>query len=300
MYFIIPVESIAKQLGGVILYDPVKHEIVKQYVHNKKWIRNGWRGGTICGDYFLATDWQEIHYFNIKKWKYEFSKSKSTFNDLHYLQIFNDQLYVVNTGLDAIEVFQDPFNLNKSEIIFIFDRIKSYDPKAINLKHDWSKEFKTNPHHCHPNCITVTDKYKFVTCFEDKTRGKSTGNLVELNTQSIVLPNKNCHDGNFYKGDYYLSATRNSQIYILKDLLNRQWPVNTIDKKIKIGKPGWWRGSVIHDDHMFIFTSYVKGKNNSCKIAIIDLNTQQTVEHKSLPKCDGITWNTLYQPNLLE
>jgi hypothetical protein len=87
-----PVESIVQNKGGVIMYNPDSNKIMKQYVHDKKWKRVGWRGGKIYGNHLIATDWNELHYFNIKKWKYDRSFQKNTFNDLHYVEIHKDKL----------------------------------------------------------------------------------------------------------------------------------------------------------------------------------------------------------------
>ena len=87
MLLLIPVESIVQNKGGVILYNPETNTIEKQYIHDKIWTRTGWRGGKIYGDYLIATDWTDLHYFNYKKWKYEKSFVHNTFNDLHYVEI---------------------------------------------------------------------------------------------------------------------------------------------------------------------------------------------------------------------
>ena len=123
MLFILPVESIVQNKGGVIMYDPESNKIIKQYVHNKKWkFRIGWRGGTLYGDTFIATDWTDLHYFDVKDWKYIKTFKKKSFNDLHCLRVWKDKLYVVNTGLDAIEIFNDPLNPKFEERIFVFVR----------------------------------------------------------------------------------------------------------------------------------------------------------------------------------
>lgn len=298
MKFIIPVESIMQNKGGVILYDPEKNKILNQYVHDKTWQRSGWRGGIIHKGYFITTDWQDIHYFNIKKWQYEASLSMNIFNDLHYLKIKDGKLYIVNTGLDAITIVDDPLKLKGIETTFIWDKVKEVKRKSIDMKHDWSKEYKTNPHSCHPNCIEFDHENTFVTCFEDHTRGKRTGRIIELNSGQIVLDRHNCHDGNMYQGNFFLSGTRENQIYKIDDIAFRRWPVG-IDVKINIGRPGWWRGMIIHKNLLYIFASYAYGENSACKMAVIDLTTNRTIDIKILPKHEGIKWDTIYQPNLL-
>lgn len=300
MKFVIPIESIIQNKGGVILYDPIKNKILKQYVHYKKWKRSGWRGGILYGDHLIATDWQDLHYFHIPSWKYHSSSyTFSTFNDLHYLAIKDGLLYIVNTGIDAIEIFSNPINPEFQERIFIFDRIKKYKKKNIDLSHMWNEEYKTHPHHCHPNCITLKDDYMFVTCFENETRDKRTGNIVELSLGQVVVENRNCHDGNFYKNDFYFSGTRENKIYIIRNLLDRKWPID-VDESIKIGKPGWWRGMIIHKDILYVFASYAYGEDQPCKMAVIDIKNKKVLGVKRLPVHDGIKWDTVYQPLLLE
>jgi len=181
-------------------------------------------------------------------------------------------------------------------IVFICDLIPGIKKRKIDLSKKWNEKYKTK-HVCHPNCITIKKGLQFVTCFENETRGKKTGKIVELKTRQVVLDKHNCHDGNFYRGDFYLSGTREHQIYVIYEMLDQKWPVK-IDKKINIGKPGWWRGMVIHDDKAFIFASYAYGENSSCKMAVIDLYDQKTIDIVKLPKHKGIQWDTIYQPNL--
>ena len=88
MKLIIPVESIIQNKGGVILYDVDNNQILKQYVHKKKWKRCGWRGGKLYGNFLIATDWSDLHYFNVRTWQHEKTFKKNTFNDLHYVDIF--------------------------------------------------------------------------------------------------------------------------------------------------------------------------------------------------------------------
>jgi hypothetical protein len=298
MKFIIPVESISANKGGIILYDPINNKILKQYVHNKKWRRSGWRGGILYNDYLIATDWTELHYFNIKKWKYEKSYTKSTFNDLHYLKIHDNKLYVVNTGIDAIEIFNDPMNPKFDFIYFLFKQNpKIFENRKLDLNLDYNKMYKVKPHHCHPNCISFVGDKILVTCFDKKSK-RGTGEIIDLKTgDRMTSKNHSCHDGNLYKGDFYLSQTRESKILIFKDILNKKFPLK-VDEKINIGKKAWWRGMVIKDDIMYVFSSYGYKEIQPCKIAVINLKTKK-IKIQRLPVTD-VKWDTVYQPQLLE
>ena len=253
MLLIIPVEAKKQNKGGVILYDPQKNEILKQYVHNRKWKRVGWRGGIVYGKYLIGTDWNQLHYFNLKTWEYEKSFNKNTFNDLHYLRIAKKKLYIVNTGLDAIEIFNNPLNPEFEQILFLFDVApKLFSKRNINLNMDFGGVYKTNPHSAHPNCIEFCGKRVLVTCFR-KGKKNNTGEAILLNNgKKLFRKCYDCHDGNFYKNDYYVTRTRFGTILVYKDIKAKKIPVYKPDETLSLGSKGWWRGMVIHNDIIYI------------------------------------------------
>lgn len=296
MKLIIPVESIIQNKGGVILYDVTTNRILKQYVHEKKWKRCGWRGGKLYGNFLIATDWSDLHYFNIKTWEYKKTFKKNTFNDLHYVEIFDGQLYIVNTGLDAIEIFDSPMNPQFKEIIFLFDKNpKLFEKRKINLNHTYNLEMKVKPHIAHPNCITSNGKNIFVTCF-GKNKKINSGEIIRLNSgEKCTKKNFDCHDGQFYNKKFYTTWTRHSQILEF-DSLKYSMP----SRRINIGSKGWWRGMVINDNIIYIFASdgYKRAKKTT-RLAIINLKNQKKKIQK-LPIVDGVYWDTIYQPNIYE
>jgi len=304
MKFVIPVESIFENKGGVILYNPITNEIEKQYVHDKEWIRVGWRGGKLYGDYLIATDWNELHFFNVRKWQYEKSFSKNTFNDLHYIEINNDKLYVVNTGLDAIEVFNNPMDPEFEEIIFVFEKNKDiFDQRKINLNRKYNTIKKYKPHMCHPNCIAFDRKRIFVTCFEKRHKGK-TGEVIELNTGKRLFKNRcfDCHDGIFHGNDYYLTNTRYQRLLIYKDLKNKSLP-QVPTKQVRFSRARvWWRGMVIVDNVAYMFGSDgYKNKPSRIRTTRVQLDKRSKPRKiTKLPSIGGVNWDTVYQPNLWE
>jgi len=301
MKFVIPVESMAQKKGGVILYDPDKNKILKQYVHDKKWkYRVGWRGGTVYGDTLIATDWTDLHFFDLKKWKYIRTFKKSTFNDLHYVRVFRDKLYVVNTGIDAVEVFNDPLDPKFEELIFVFNRNKElFGKRKIDLNEKYNERFKVKPHFCHPNCIEFDKKRIFVTCFEKK--GKlNTGEVIELNSgKRLYNKNYSCHDGNYHGNDFFLSQTRAAKILVFKDLKNNSIPTKP-NEIIPLKKKGWWRGMVVTDDFIYVFTSFYSPKKITTRMARVHRKNPRKINFIRLPSEDGMYWDTVYQPTLLE
>lgn len=303
MLFIIPIESIHQNKGGVILYDPNKNTIVKQYVHTREWKRNGWRGGALYGDYLIATDWTDLHYFNYKTWKYERSFTKNTFNDLHYLRIYQDKLYVVNTGLDAIEVFSNPMNPVFEDIVLLFTlkckKSKIFANRDIDLDRNWNQLYKTKPHSCHPNCIEFAGKRTLVTCFR-KGEADNTGEIVVIETGRRLFRNcYDCHDGQIYNGNFYTTRTKHGSILVYNNILERNFPIPSPDKTYSIGGRGWWRGMIIHDDILYVFASDgYKKRRRKARMCILNLRTGKK-EVKVLPVGeDNIFWDTIYQPLL--
>lgn len=301
MKLITPVESFVQNLGGVILYDPIKNKILKQYVHDKKWRRVGWRGGKIYGDYLIATDWQDLHYFNIKTWKYEKTFKKKTFNDLHYVEIHNNKLFVVNTGLDAIEIFKNPMNPKFENLIFLFKKNpKLFKERNLSKNGIYNDKLKIKPHSAHPNCIAFDKNRILVNCFGKQQRHGS-GEVIDLKTgKRVISKNFDCHDGIYYGDDFYLTRTRYASILKINNLANREIPVAKIDEIFRIGKKGWWRGMVIHNDIAYVFASDgYKKRKTTASMATVNLKTRKNTRVR-LPSIDGVNWETIYQPNIWE
>jgi len=298
--FILPVESIIQNKGGVVLYDPDSNKILKQYIHEKDWKRTGWRGGKLYGDYLIATDWTDLHYFNVKEWKYEKSFQKRSFNDLHYVEICDDKLYIVNTGIDAIEIFKNPMEPEFERIEFVFKKNpRIFEDRKIDLRKAYNKFLKIKPHVCHPNCISFDKKRIFVTCF-GKNQKFNSGEVIDLNTgKKLFKRNFDCHDGIYHNNDFYLTNTRNSKILIFKDLYNTKIPTNPTTH-IKIKRKGWWRGMIVTDDFIYVFASDgYRGRKTTIRLCKINLKTKDQHLQK-LPVVGGVYWDTVYQPNIYE
>lgn len=301
MKLIIPVESIVQKKGGVIIYDPDKNKILEQYIHNKEWggFRVGWRGGKIYGDYLIATDWTDLHIFNWKEWKYVGDYKKDSLNDLHYVEIFDDKLYLVNTGIDAIEVFRNPLTPIHEETIFMFERFKKlFKHRKIDPKEKYNERYKVKPHVAHPNCICKTEKHLFVTCFQKKDSSE-TGEIVCLETgKKLTKRPFSCHDGNFHNGNFYLSNTRRANLLIFNNIDEKKLPTMP-DDQISLGKKGWWRGMVLDNDRAFVFASFYSPTKRPALMAVVNLKKRK-VRRITIPVKDEIYWDTIYQPNILE
>lgn len=287
-----PVESIKQNLGGVVILEPSSGMILKEYVHTKKWVRSGWRGGVIYNGVLIATDWTHLHYFDIKKWKYIKSFTKNTFNDLHYLEIHNDLLYVVNTGIDAIEIFSDPMNPKFEDIFFIFDICNYYPKRNIDLKKEYNKIFKNKPHSAHPNYITFKDNVGFITCF-GKQDIKKTGRIITFNGKSVIR-DLDLHDGFFINGSLVASETRANNVLFVDSVMEKRWPLVT--ERLEIGRNGWWRGSINLNQKLFIFASDGYRQKGG-PLIYATINLKKRIKEKIQPViCKNVIWDTIYSP----
>lgn len=300
MKFIIPVESISQQKGGVILYDPEDNKILAQYVHDKTWkYRVGWRGGILYKDYLIATDWTELHYFNHSTWKYERTFKKKSFNDLHYLNIKDDKLYVVNTGIDTIEIFDNPLQPKFVTDIRVFERSpKVFRQRKIDRSEQYNLRFKVKPHAAHPNSICFDKRRIYITCFEKDGR-RNSGEIVTLNGKRLTRPGFSCHDSHIYNGDFYTTQTRQAKLLVFNDIANRRFPIQRPDKMIPLRRHGWWRGCVISKGNAYIFASKYSKRPVGALMCTLNLKTGKT-KFCTLPKYNGMAWDTIYQPNLYE
>jgi hypothetical protein len=210
-------------------------------------------------------------------------------------------MYVVNTGLDAIEIFNNPMNPEFEKIEFVFKKNpKLFKDRAIVLNENYNTMLKVKPHSCHPNCIEFDKKRIFVTCFAKEQR-INTGEIIELNSgKRVTRKHYDCHDGMFYGDDFYTTRTRHATILIFKNLRNGAIPMEPVETiKIEAGK-GWWRGMVIYNNMLYVFASdgYRK-KKTTVRIAIVNLKTRKTSKFR-LPSIEGVHWDTIYQPNIWE
>jgi len=110
--------------------------------------------------------------------------------------------------------------------------------------------------------------------------------------------NYSCHDGNYHKNDFFLSQTRAAKILVFENLRNNRIPTKP-NKIISIGKKGWWRGMIITDFNIYLFSSYYSKKKETARLAIMNRKNNR-FNFKRLPVKDGIYWDTIYQASLLE
>jgi hypothetical protein len=248
-----------------------------------------WRGGVLYENYFITCDWQDIYYFNTTNWALEYTYSRNYFNNLHYLEVHNDCLFVVNTGLDAIEVFQNPLSLRHTNTHYIFETHRKYfEYRDIDRSKNYKDIFKLKSS-CFPNAICCLDNHLLVSCCEP-------GNcIIDLVTRQIVVNNVPCHNVMYHERNLYVTAIRDRKVYVIKDILERKWPV-VLDDYIDLEEDLNWFGGVTKDGFMVLFGSKL---DKFIKVAIIDLASKK-VNIQTPPAYDGIKWSVVYQPVIYE
>ena len=164
--------------------------------------------------------------------------SEIFFNDIHHVSLIDNKIYIVNTGLDAIAVF-DRDNLKLVEIISVLDG-KKFDPQKI----DYRKINSTKPHRSHPNYIF---KYKGMIWI---TRFYQQDIFNIITKQSIKISDVGIHDGFVSNEDIYFTSVDGNVIKLNSNNEVINYNLNLIKNNTK--PLGWCRGLYINNTDFYV------------------------------------------------
>jgi hypothetical protein len=229
-------------------------------------------GGCFLGNDFYVTTFGQVLQVNVLAETHKTLWTASFLNDLHFVGFFNNRMYVVNTGLERIEVVNladgaDHAHINLLEHIH---EAKEFD-WSIDYRHVWS----TQPHLVHANHCFFLDGEVWVTRFCQKDAlALDTGRRIDLS------PWGNPHDGCVQDDNVDFTTTNGHLIsYSSTEARFRSWDLNRI---IGENQLGWCRGLTVEENHAFIaFTQFrssvtkemgkwiLQGGNHGCKPTFI-------------------------------
>lgn len=269
---VVKIDLISEESYEIINYDPPDHlKIPGKGFTGACWlITEGGVDFLICG--FAA-----IYRFNPKNWELKGIYHQPSFNDLHHISIYNNRIYIVNTGFDRIEVYDINFNYlggyNLEPIWVSCKRYYGINPTrkswedAFRIRHTGInsriiddgpprgeyytsnknlKEFHQQKKidFIHPNHISFLDDNILITRFNDRT-------IQNLKDWQIIIKDIPGfpHDGKVFDNLFWITCTNG---FILGYDIYDNIPSGKIVEKINIfnhtSHIGWLRGLLIKKD----------------------------------------------------
>lgn len=215
--------------------------------------------GSICNDHFIVPTDTEILFINLRTFKLDKCITLPSFNDLHYATVYNNNIYVANTGLDMIQVLD--FDGNTIEELNAVD-----EPtwNRFSKDTDYRKVESTKPHKAHCNFVFFTPNgnrwitrllQKDAICIDDPSK------VIDLN-----VSHGGPHDGRVI-GDYiYFTITDGYIVVVNANTFIREYVLDlaAIHSKMSFGRPilGWCRGIEVNETNLFVgFTKLRKSKS---------------------------------------
>jgi hypothetical protein len=204
-------------------------------------------GGCFVDRDFYVTSFGQVLRINLEEETCRTVWTGPFLNDLHFVGFFGNRMYVVNTGLERIEIL-DAADFTHHVSIDLLEQIhasKAFD-RSLDYRHVWS----TQPHSVHANHCFLLDGEVWVTRFCQKDAlALDSGRRIDLS------PWGNPHDG-FVQDDRVFFTTTNGHLisYSATGPKFQSWHLNKIIGRRQLG---WCRGLAIEGDVAFVaFTQF--------------------------------------------
>ncbi len=204
-------------------------------------------GGSFVKRDFCVTTFGQVLRVHLQTETCETLWTAPFLNDLHFVGCFSDRMFVVNTGLERIEIINVADHTNHSWINLLdhINESKEFD-WSLDYRHVWS----TQPHLVHANHCFYFDSELWVTRFcQQDALGLNSGRRIDLS------PWGNPHDGCVQDDEVFFTTTNGHLVsYSSTKVKFRSWDLNRISGADQLG---WCRGLAIEGDLAFIaFTQF--------------------------------------------
>lgn len=165
------------------------------------------------------------------------------FNDVHHIEVIDDRIYVVSTGIDAVLSFSNETFVLLEHISLRKENICNDYPKECDFR-----KINTEPHQIHPNYVFQWQDKIFVSRFnqEDITNIHNHAERYEINSGSRI------HDGIVNGQNIYLT-TIDGTVKVLKPKENEAALYMDMNQAENSKYPlGWCRGLSIDEDFIYV------------------------------------------------
>jgi len=209
------------------------------------------KGATVSqGKLYVVTN-TEVLIYDRDTWRLLSVFSDPTFNDLHGVLPWKNNLYVCNTGLEVVQVLDE----QTGKIIKTYDLASGGIYQRFGKSVDFRRQGSTKPHKYHINHLFVKDNEVWVT-YGNKCKSVALSNsenelffrLNEGDEESIILG----HDG-LMKGAFIYFTTVNGHL-VLVDSTTKEIHQDIDLNKIIDGSlsVGWTRGVEVIGDYAYV------------------------------------------------
>jgi|WetSurMetagenome_2_1015567.scaffolds.fasta_scaffold52668_3 hypothetical protein len=198
------------------------------------------------GEFYVATFGQVLR-VNLQQGSSETVWTASFLNDLHAVNFFHDRMYVVNTGLERIEIV-DPQSGTHQASIDLQKYIGS--SRTFDLSLDYRHVWTTQPHLVHANHCFLYDNEVWVTRFcQMDALALESRRRIDLSSWG------NPHDGLVQENEVFFTTTNGHLVsYCLAADRFQSWDLNDILGRDQLG---WCRGLAVSDNVALVaFTQF--------------------------------------------
>lgn len=201
--------------------------------------------------------------------------SEKLFHDLHHVNVINNKIFVVNTGMDT--VFEYDMNFKNRKIYHTLgnDPFHKFSPNE-NL----NKIVSTKPHETHTNNIFEIDGEPWIT----RMRLKEAVALHD-HSKKMEIGVGRPHDG-IVKGDFIYFTTVNGYIVVFnKYTFRKEAQIELNSSSQRRNTPlGWCRSLHVDDDCMYVGFTQLRTTKFSENLGWLKTMVQnRKITHKPLP-----------------
>ena len=199
-------------------------------------------GGCPYKGKWYQTSGTELIVYNVKDWSVEKVFSHPSFHDLHGVAVVDDEIVIVNTGLDMLQ-----FLSAEGEIVREVNLASVPTWERFDRDTDYRCVISTKPHEIHPNHALQIDGQWWVT----RALQRDAINLRNPRDRFDIGVG-NPHDG-IIRGDHIFFTTTNANLVIAEVATRKVEEIIDLNQFNPRGsRIGWCRGLEVVGDEAYI------------------------------------------------
>ena len=191
---------------------------------------------------WYQTSSTELVMYNVADWSVEKVFSHPSFHDLHGIAVTDDEMVIVNTGLEMLQ-----FLNRDGEIIRELNLASVPTWERFDRNTDYRRVISTKPHEIHVNhAVKIDGQWWATRCLK-----QDAINIVNPEDR-IDIGVGNPHDG-IIRGDFIYFTTTNAHLVVANVATRKVEEIIDLNKLSRKGATfGWCRGLEVDGDEAFV------------------------------------------------